>query len=244
MARQRHLKNAPITEALIDFRVSLPTDFNITSFSNLEKDLSGKYPNKKPLRLITGKIGIEAGKHINVTEDKGIQGYAYESEDGKNIAQFRADGFTHNRLEPYTSWDEVIGEAKFLWNVYKKVARPRLITRIAVRYLNRLNIPANLGEYITNPPKLPDGVPETVSSFLTRIVIQDSDRGVAANITEALEKSVEPNCLMVILDIDVYKQHDFGVDDENVWNTFTQMRELKNLIFFNTITEKTAERYE
>ena len=245
MAKQRYLQNAPITEALIDFRVILPSEFDPQTFSDLEIKLSTKYPQKEPLRLVTGKFGIEAGKPINITEDKGIQGYLYKSEDGKNIAQFRADGLTYNRLKPYTSWDEVIAEAKYLWELYKGTARPQLITRIAVRYINHLTIPADFSDYITNPPIIPEGIPQTISSFLTRIVIQDLDREIAANITKALEKSIEPNYITIILDIDVYKQQDFSPNDnETIWNTFTRMRELKNLIFFNSITEKTAEKYK
>ncbi len=42
--------------------------------------------------------------------DEGIQGYFYKSDDGKNIARFRKDGFTFSRLKPYTDWESVLVE--------------------------------------------------------------------------------------------------------------------------------------
>ena len=37
MAEVRHLNNAPITEAIIDFRVKLPSEFKVEAFLELKK---------------------------------------------------------------------------------------------------------------------------------------------------------------------------------------------------------------
>jgi len=39
MAQQRHLSKAPLTEAVIDFRVKLPQDFQVEQLSILQKKL-------------------------------------------------------------------------------------------------------------------------------------------------------------------------------------------------------------
>ena len=43
MAEVRHLNNAPITEAIIDFRVKLPSEFKVEAFLELKKTMKGYY---------------------------------------------------------------------------------------------------------------------------------------------------------------------------------------------------------
>jgi len=246
MARQRHLKNAPIIEALIDFRVNLPSEFDVEQFTSVAEDFSRRYPNKEPIRLSEFAFGLEQGKPvIKAPVDKGIRGYIFKSADGKNVAQFRVDGFTFSRLNPYTDWQTVFAEASRIWNIYYLISSPDLITRITTRYINRLDIPIslkNFNEYLTAPPKVPKSLPQQVSQFLTRIEIHEDS--ITANIVQALDKSLKPDSVGVILDIDVFKVNEKGFNKESVLSEFIQLRELKNRIFFKSITEKTARLYK
>jgi len=247
MATQRRLENAPITEALVDIRVNLPSDFDIKEFLTLSKDLSDRYPRHEERHLIAGSFGVEAGKPIvQAPEDKGIQGYIYKSGDGKNIAQFRIDGFTFSRLNPYSEWETVLSEAKRLWGLYSIKCLPELITRIAVRYINRLDLPLpieDFADYLTAPPSVPDSLPQGVSQFLTRVVINDAD--ITANIIQTMKSSPEADHIGVILDIDVFKlKEETGFEESSIWPEFEKLRDFKNRIFFESITEKTARLYE
>lgn len=246
MAKQRHLRNAPIIEAIIDFRVKLPPAFNPEDFSSFSRDLSDRYPKNEPRRIFTGAFGIKEDKpFIEKPEIRGIQGYIYKSEDEKNIAQFRIDGFTFSRLNPYTEWESVFSEAKNLWEIYSSKSSPELISRIAVRYINKLDLPLKMKgfeEYLTAPPQVPESLPQKVSQFLTRVVIHEAD--ITANIIQALDKSLKPDHIGVILDIDVYKGSKLGINESSVWSEFGRLREMKNRIFFGSITEDTARLYK
>jgi len=245
MAKQRHLEKAPITEALIDLRVILPSDFYAQEFSKLSEELSARYPKKEPHKLYSGSFGVQEGKpFIGPTEDKGIQAYYYKSEDERNIVQFRLDGFTFNRLHPYTKWDSVISEARNMWKLYCSVAKPEQIIRFAVRYINRLDLqlPIDFQHYLTAPPKIPDSLPQELSGFLTKMVI--SEAGITANIIQSLDRSAKPDHCVIILDIDVFEVKASGFDEEKVWPEFEKLRSFKNRIFFESITEKTARLYE
>ena len=41
-----------------------------------------------------------------------VDGYVFTSADGKQVVQYRLDGFTFSRLRPYTRWEEVFAEAQ------------------------------------------------------------------------------------------------------------------------------------
>lgn len=247
MAKQRHLNNAPIVEAIIDFRVKLPSGYNATEFSSLKKTLSkSNYPQMDESWAFEGEIMVKAKQIEQIIKDKGLRGYFFKSSDGKNVAQFREDGFTLSRLKPYSDWETVLAEAKTLWELYLRTAAPEIITRLATRYINRMDIPLPINDfrrYLTAPPIIPEGLPQGISRYLTRVTIGDPD-DIMANIIQALEKSSKPGHVAIILDIDVYKQMEAGFPENQIWPTFENLRNLKNRIFFGSITEETARLFE
>src|SRR5579859_7697680 len=108
MPTPRHLREAPITEAIIDFRVKSRAGLDPAVFSGVRPSLADRFPRLNEQR--GGKITFEFAPGAAtppVTEDLGLQGLFFRSADEKMIAQFRTDGFTLNRLRPYTSWNEL-----------------------------------------------------------------------------------------------------------------------------------------
>ncbi len=250
MAHLRHLDKAPIKEALIDFRTKLPDKFKIEQFEPIKEQIKETYPVFEKQYLYKSKHEFEKGKLVKspFVEDMGIRGYVFKSSDEIKIAQFRLDGFTFNRLSPYTHWDDVIQEAKRLWQFFKNIASPEVITRLAVRYINHLRIPLpidDFGDFLTVPPSVPEGLPQAVQNFLIRTVIVNEDAGIKANITQALdEKGSDSQNLNIILDIDTFKMVHLNSDKEDIWNDFESLRNMKNDIFFKYITEQTARLFE
>ena len=245
MARPRHLKNAPIIEAIIDFRVRLPVEFDAEGFSSLREDLSDKYPKIEKGRVITGSIKIKGDKPIvETTEDTGIKGYRFTSRDKKEVAQFRIDGFTFSRLQPYTKWESVLDEARRLWELYSLKSSPQVVERISVQYINRIDIPSksDLEEYFTASPVLPKKLPQELSQFFTRLVVHEKD--LTASIIQTLVQSPKSEHIGIILDINVLKENVKGISEKSIWSTMKRMREFKNRLFFALITEKTARLFE
>ncbi|MDH3975579.1 MAG: TIGR04255 family protein [Deltaproteobacteria bacterium] len=243
MAKQRHLKNAPITEALIDFKVKLPSDFRIQGFESLILD---RYPKRIEQRKYQTKLHIKKDEQLTQDTEYDIGGYFFKSEDEKNIVQFRKDGFSFSRLNPYTKWNDIFEEVRNLWDIYTSKASPELITRIATRYINRfdLALPIDVDDYLTSPPKIPENINGNIGGFLSRVVVNNPGLKYTSIIIQALEMSAIPDNVTVIFDIDVFKQHDFELDDDSLWPIFEQFRDEKNRIFFESITEKTAGLFE
>lgn len=247
MARPRHLKNAPIVEAIVDFRVKLPAKFEVTTLASIKEMLGGSYPQMEERREIETGISVKGKRVEHIVEEKGLQGYFFKSPDGKNVAQFRKDGFTFSRLKPYTKWQDVLAEAKKLWKLYEDRAYPILVTRIAVRYINQLAVPLpieDLAQYLNAPPTIPQNFPQELCHFLTRVTVRDPKSDIMAHVIQALERGSKRGSVTVILDIDVFKQKESGFGEREIWQTFNQLRGLKNRIFFDSITEKTARLFE
>ena len=248
MPTPRHLTNAPITEALIDFRVKARTAFRPEEFADIRTRLSEWFPHVQEQRGLQATFGVVRGQgQPTVVQDLGLQGYLFKTLDQKTIAQFRVDGFTLNRLQPYTSWDELFPQAMELWRFYCSIAMPETLTRLAVRYINRIKLPpgaVTFETYLRMAPVIPPELPQYLSSFLTRVTIHDPTVDIAAHVAQALETSTPGHQLSVILDIDAYKQRAFSIDDPLIEQTFDQLRLFKNLIFFSSLTDKTLGQFE
>lgn len=244
MADIRHLPNAPITEALIDIRVKLPSGFKVAVFENIVDNSIKNYPIRGEITKYGAKLGIKDKKSFVEAHDLVIDGILYKSKDEKNIVQFKRSGFTFNRLKPYTQWEEIVGNAKDLWNLYVKYAEPVKITRIATRYINFIRLPDdNFDDYMVSPPHIAEGIPDKLTGYLRRLNLREASTDIQANVTQAIEESTEKNMVTLILDIEAYINKMQEPDSEQIWDNLEDLRTMKNRVFFNSLTEKTIQLF-
>jgi uncharacterized protein (TIGR04255 family) len=244
MARVReHLRNAPIEEAVIDFRVLRQEHVSHETFDGLGSLIGLHYQKAGSIQSIQARFGVVDGKAMDPSHMQTILGWRYQTQ--AEVAQFRVDGFTFSKIKPYTTWEDVSGEAFRLWKVYLDLAKPREVSRVAVRYINRMRLPdvKDLGAYLVAPPQLPAPISQTIREFLTRVYVHDENRSASAVIVQALEAPLDPNTISLFLDIDAFREINESPNDPQLRSVFEQLRQLKNDIFFATITEKTAEIY-
>ena len=67
---------------------------------------------------------------------------------------------------------------------------------------------------------------------------------LSANMIQLINRSADPDKFILILDNDVYKISNYKAQDLKVWEVFSNLRDLKNTIFFASIQEKTARLFE
>jgi uncharacterized protein (TIGR04255 family) len=242
------LRNAPITEALIDFRIKIKDGFDVGQIETLYSVISGEYPDKKARHRLEGRFEFKKGDKPFSLSTETIDGYIFTSADKKQVFQARIDGFTFNRLKPYDRWETFREEAQRLWHLFRNLISPEIV-RVGLRYINKFDIPLfpqplrDFNEYLTAAPIVPEGLPQGVSSFLTRVVIQNQEIDAAAIITQAFEQIIDPKFIPIILDIDAFKQKD-RIGEEEAWQALEDLRLFKNAIFFSSITEKTKELFK
>lgn len=248
MAEVKHLSKAPIREALIDVRVKFPATFQPEQLLSLRDKLGDEFPKIEVRQLIEHQFGFKKdGEPLpSNTEKKGIQSLVFRSKDGLDVVQCRVDGYTFSRLKPYANWEYLLEQAKKCWKIYSATLKPELITRIAVRYINRLASPSPLefSKYFTAPLPIPPRLDNSIiSGFLTRVQLRIPETGVITNVIQAFEPNIE-NGEWVVIDIDVFKQQEYGFGDQQIWSDFEILRKIKNAIFFDSITEDAVRLFE
>lgn len=242
--------NPPITEALLDIRVELSKDINLKTLEEFHdhNDIKERFPVKKKRNPF--KIGVKVspeGKISTLPAIGGPDGYLFQSPIANKTVQARIDGFTFNKLKPYKSWDAFRSEARKLWDIYFQITKPVRISRIALRYINRIEIPLpikDFKEYVLTTPEIAPKLPQALNHFFMRLEIPNPDIHAIALITQTMENPTENQKLPLILDIDVFSKINFISNDEEMWNEFEKLRKFKNEIFLNSITEKTKELFK
>ena len=246
MATQRHLKSAPVKEALIDIQFEQPVAIEL--IEKFASSIADRYPDKSD--IWQSMVGIDLGSLENKSHSSIDQmGKRLSSDKHPFVAQVRKNGFTLSRLQPYVDWADLRAEARTLWEKFVEQSKVEVVHRVAVRYINEIKLPLpinDFADYLTCPPEVPQALPQAINGFMTRVVIPSSDdSNELAIVTQASETLVANQAsIVVVLDIDVFRTWSIPATDDLIWACLDRLRDKKNNMFFEHLHEKTVEMYE
>lgn len=246
MATQQHYLNAPITEALIDLRVELPEGTGVADLAKVHEGLETAYPTRKNRILAEVKGQISDRGAAAAARSKHF-GYLFTSGDEKQVFQARLDGFTVSRLAPYESWEPFRDEARRLWDLYRSIAKPTRVARLAVRYINRLDLPMPVGDlkdYLRTVPEVSSDLPQHLAGYFTQLRIPLEDIKSLLVVNQAIIDPARPGVASVVLDNDIFRADDLPADEEGIWEFFEVLRSRKNGVFEACITDKARELFK
>lgn len=239
--------NAPITEAIIELRVKLPEGASVERLADVHTHIRERYPAREEIR--SGAVKIEAGPAMNIRVDASqeLNGFRFRSADQLRVFQASLTTATFNRLAPYRSWHEFRDEARGLWAIYKDICTPISVTRAAIRYINRIDIPqavVDFDDYLRTSPQLSPDLHQGLSGFFMQLQSPQPDIDCMMIITEALVPPPTPEVVSVLLDFDLFREQTWPIeDDEQVWALLEDLRKRKNEAFEASITDATRRLF-
>lgn len=238
-----HLDHAPIVEAVFDIQARLKPDVQPEELEQKAREaLRDTYPQVKQQHIRAHQIKHEPKKGAEFAVTEGLRGFQFSTPDAKQIVQMRRDGFSFNRLPRYGSFKEYLPEVKRCWAIYESVGQPVEVTRVALRYINRILLPLEaerleLDDFLAIGPRIPDEKDMLITGFLNRLQIREASTGLTATVITTIQP-VEEGKVPVVLDIDAFQQGSFGPDFGEIWGLLQDLRGLKNRIFFGSLKEK------
>lgn len=244
MSSGRHYPNAPITEAVLDLRVMTAPGTNAADLAKVRAGDETAYPTAEPLMSVIGHMMIGPTPTTSTVQQQ--TGFVFRRQDGRYIHQARLDGFTISQLPPYSEWPDFRTEAQKQWVRYKEIARPIGITRAALRYVNRLDIPApleRLSDYLRLRPQIPEELPQTPRGYFMQLALPTNTEGVVM-ITETIIPPSKPGVVSIVLDIDTFREYATPASDEEAWASLDKLRDLKNDVFEACIEDKARELFQ
>ena len=239
MTTSRHYQNAPIIEALIDIRAQLPVESHLEMLQEVFAKVKQEYPKKVTRDYVQGHLSL--GDEVGISAKQTPMGFVCYSKDGTQVFQARLDGFTFSRLKPYENWFQLRDEAKRLWDIYSSVMKPVRINRVALRYINQIDIPLpmkDFKDYLRTTPEISPDLPQGLSGFFMQLQIPQDDFGGLLMLTQTIVPPRNPSVVSVILDIDVFKTDADLSLESDVWSLLEVLRSRKNDFFEGCITNQ------
>lgn len=241
------LSKAPIVEAVIELKVRLPGNADLSRLGAFREELSQQFPVSRDIQMLQARLQFDAEKGPQQSLETGTLGVRLESQDTKWVIQARADGVSISRLAPYDRWESLLEHVRHIWPVYVRALAPEAVVRLGVRYINRIEVSAEAIDFdrvLTKGPKIPDDLPQALAEFYSRIVIPMIDERATLVLVQALDPgppSASGTLPGVILDIDAFSEQPFEVDSLEIWGKLETLREIKNRAFRTSLTADTLE---
>ena len=239
-----HYSNAPITEAIIDIQVRNPEGLTTDTLNNLREQVADKYPQRNIIQMTSLTAQIANDKDITSQATNTSLGWSFVADDKRQVFQARLNGFTFSRLFPYENWPTFLAEARRLWDLYRLMANPQEMTRIAVRYINRLDLPlpfTDFKEYLRATPEIPSELPQGLANYFFQVTIPIVELSAMLVISQGLVPPAKPDHASVVLDLDLFRDKDLPAGDDDIWQLLDQFRMKKDEVFEACITQKTRE---
>ncbi|MFN0169337.1 MAG: TIGR04255 family protein [Bryobacteraceae bacterium] len=137
-------------------------------------------------------------------------------------------------------------EGRRLWEIYSRVVGPRRITRVAVRYINQIDIPLraiDYKDYFRTTPEVSPVLPQGISGFFMQLQFPQADFGGVLILTQTAIPPPSEDMNSVILDLDVFKESTELASDSEVWGLIETLRNRKNEFFEGCLTDKARELF-
>ena len=237
-------KRPPITEAVIELKFVKPIED--TDLARISRRFDTDYPLNSIVKNFEIQIQIEEPSHTSRRE---IVGHRRSSRDLSEILLLWPTSFIVSQLAPYPGWGTFFDRFSRDWDNWNKASGQRKkIARVGVRFINRIDIPiidAIVEEsfYLDVYPKLP-----TSLGPVTAYAVQSQLPSDATGLNVIINSASVPSPLLghgsIVVDIDVGKDINSTLKDEDVFDLLNEIRIKKNAVFEACVTDRARELFQ
>ena len=245
-------KNPPIEEAVCDFQFAPGTDWDPTMPGRIYELLMNVY-NEKPRsqQLVEAQFrGGDSEGNPSVSVQHRLGGHRVQllAEKGTRIVGIGPDQLTVHMLRPYEGWEAFRPKIHEALAAYLKIAHPEGVTRLGLRYINRImigKIDPDLAEYFTIPPRFPPADPPLKRlSFFNRKEAEFQDKPIRIVVTFADMDPGLPEVNSYLLDIDILSiRTESPISLEEVKDVLDDMKIRHRQIFETLITDESRKLF-
>jgi uncharacterized protein (TIGR04255 family) len=236
---------SPIVEARIDIKVQLPPEIEVFTLMEMASAVESEYAIEHQCFKIDGKIDVNSNLVASASAQNNLVGYAFVSDDKQKRFEVRNDGFTFRHSSPYPGWNIFKDRANEVWEIYREIAQPTQIDLLALRYINRIDIPSTTGfelkNYLRTFAEISTELPQNPQTWFVHLQIPGLEDGSNIFITQAMIPPESPNVLSVALDIHIIKEGILSEESPNIWQNLNIMHGDADRVFEASISDTTRE---
>lgn len=235
----------PIVEAVIELRFEGGVDWTAEVQARVLDRLQGSYPGTA---RASQQIELQASMSnagLATSARATLRAMLFPSADGTRLVGLGKGLISVHMLAPYQGWEEFIAQAEAGVGAYLAEVQPSGLMSAAVRYIDRVKLPPDVGplaEYFVGLPPRPEAMPEQLLAF--HVVVQSSDPdGTVALHTLSSAPPEQDGGPVVLYDLNLV--HPFSpAADISAWrDEIERLHERQRAIFEDSITPKTRELF-
>lgn len=240
----RKYRKPPIVEAVCEFRFE-PGNWDNAMPGLIWEQVRSPFPKRRDaVRFEIQSVPGPGGFEQRVIQEPLTQ---YLQEDEKLFMQVGSKVLTVNRLAPYASWQEFKPLIQQAFQEYSHQASPKAITRIGLRYINRIELPGDkvdLEDILEFRPHVGDALPKDHASFTVGAEFLFEGKRDVLRLQIASTKPERESRLALILDLDYFSL----LPDETVSADIAQWLEVAHGhiedAFEGSITDRLRQSFE
>ncbi len=244
----RQYKHPPIEEALCEF-----TFASESGGKQVDLTLPGRLQMHRSMKEYSGKARTQNVQKIaasdtapNVSIESSIFRIQLPTQDGTRMVSVGANTLAITTLRPYDGWPNFKPRIEQALEAYVETTAPAPITRIGLRYINRIIVP----DFNVRPASIFNAMPEgekileaSLTNFLQRgeYVRQD---GVKVIVTQATLQPATPKTAEFLVDIDTLWDKNPLADREQIIATVEKLHDIEGAAFEALITEEARRLFD
>ena len=240
-------KHPPITEAVIGISFSSPV--NHADINSVNKKFHKYYPHHQTVSNFNVAVGLTNDQINKPTADVNKEdGHRLSTADMTQLLLLWPSSFTLSQLAPYLGWDHFFERFVRDWGLWKKTIGFQIISRIGVRYINRIDIPitAPVIEYegfLNVYPKLPDSL-NPIHAYAVQAVLELKDIDCLLRINSAAVPSPILGHSSFVIDLDISKEINPPQSDNDIYDLLNKIRVQKNAVFEACVSSRARELFQ
>ncbi len=235
-------RNPPVVEGIVNIHAEPPSTASLDSIKRVSQAISNRFPLVEEQHGFEGTLEVGPNGQKAATRELGLTGFLCWTAERKQAVRLQVGSVAYSCLQPYIGWDGARSAFSTVWDAYRREVKPINISRIGLRYINRIQIPEKqfeLSQYLTSAPNLAV-LGARISNFVEQKTFGFDDSNIQAQTVLTVLPSENPNITSLLFDIDTWIQGEHGI----VMDELERLRAKRTDIFESVITEKTRRLFQ
>ncbi|WP_303180128.1 TIGR04255 family protein [uncultured Butyricimonas sp.] len=240
------LLKPPVIMAIFQLKISPNRDVKFSNLIANDENIKRIFPQRSDnyhshLGLGTIAPGIST---IKVKADTKINSYTYFSEDKKEKFIIDTDSVTYITENIYTGWEsfkkKIFTCVHLIWEQLQEYD----IDRTSVRFVNKFTIDSFMNplDYFTKTiSSSTEEIIYPLNKYTFRLFLEIPEFDSVSIVNHALEPTEIKDRVEYFLDIDALCLEKIPIKWEAIEDKLEKLHEVKNNIFFDSLTDKTKE---
>jgi len=203
-----------IHEAVCEVRFSTGRPWEHALSGELFKAVQNEYPTMEPVVQLGVQLEIGPQGLVQTAGPRPLTRYRHREK--ASLLQLTENSFAISFLSPYPGWQVMKQDFLSAWDLASRALKPERITRLGLRYINRLPAEARsdrVSDWLRTNAYLPTGLLSSTAGFSLRLEVhlRDAER-IVVGVTDQLPGELLP----IVLDLDRISERSAGPGREGL----------------------------